>query len=398
MGKPATAARDLIVLAHVPTKAVTAGFLPAARALNLNVILLTDQPEAHRQAAPERVIACDVFNPLAVIDTLTRLPHPAAVFTNSDHLQASAALAARYFGLPGKNWGTAYRAKNKAEMRRRLAALGLDTLWHAALMDEAELARVAAGAPYPCVVKPEEGVASESVRFITGPEELEAACRAAWTVYPGQALLVEEYLDGPLCTLETLGDGKDLIPLGGFRTQLSPLPHFTETRLDWGLPAGAAEDVCAQIRPFGVGFGACHTEFVLTDRGPRLVEINYRNIGDECDFLLADILGIPLFEVVLRLHLGEPLPAIPRARNAGAIQYFCADQAGTVADTPHDFERTDGDVRLTFHNLVRAGEVIRLSQSNRDYLGLLRAVGPEAAAVDTALGRAAAGLTWEVRP
>lgn len=398
--------RELVVLAHVPTASVSFGFLPAARTLGLRVSLLTDQPESHRRVwsdasanlIPDEIIACDVFNPLAVIETLTRRPRPAAVFSNSDHLQASTSLVAAYFGLPGKDWQTAYRAKNKTEMRRRLAALGLDSLWHAGLSDQADLARVKGQAPYPCVVKPEEGVASEAVSFVTTPDELEAACYAAWDISPGQALLVEEYLNGPLCTLETLGDGKALIPLGGFRTQLSPLPHFTETRLDWGLPAGMAQAICAQVRRFGVGFGACHTEFVLTDRGPRLIEINYRNIGDECDFLLQDILGVPLFEIVLRLYLGEPLPMLPPAPNTGTIRYFCADTGGTVAHAPDNFDHTDGDVRLAFRTLVRAGERISFTHSNRDYLGLLRAVGPDAAVVNAALERTAADIAWAVQP
>lgn len=41
------------------------------------------------------------------------------------------------------------------------------------------------------------------------------------------------------------------------------------------------------IRCFGVGFGACHTEFVMTNKGPRLIEINYRNIGDYREFLMV---------------------------------------------------------------------------------------------------------------
>jgi len=115
----------------VPTDSVNEGFIPAAKALGLRVTLLTDCLAAHREyfaragreGHPDEIVACDVFNPLAIVDSVTRRrPRPAAVFSNSDHLQASVAMAAQYFGLPAKDWRTAYRAKNKAEMRRHLAS------------------------------------------------------------------------------------------------------------------------------------------------------------------------------------------------------------------------------------------------------------------------------------
>ena len=136
--------QTLYVLAHVPTAPVNEGFLPAARALGLTVALLTDCADAHRAhfaqsglpAYPDEIVPCDVFNPLAVIDAITRRGgQPAAVFSNSDHLQTATAIAASYFGLPGKDWRTAYAAKNKAEMRRRLAERGIDTLWHAVVCE-----------------------------------------------------------------------------------------------------------------------------------------------------------------------------------------------------------------------------------------------------------------------
>lgn len=40
--------QTLFILAHVPTAPVNEGFLPAARALGLAVVLLTDCADAHR--------------------------------------------------------------------------------------------------------------------------------------------------------------------------------------------------------------------------------------------------------------------------------------------------------------------------------------------------------------
>lgn len=398
--------QNLIVLAHVPTDSVNEGFLPAAKSLGLSVSILTDCADAHRAhfakgglpAYPDEILSCDVFNPLAVIDALTqRRVRPVAIFSNSDHLQTSTSVAADYFGLPRKDWHTAYRAKNKAEMRVRLQALGIDTLWHATVCDPAMLAELSE-VPFPAVVKPREGVASLQVSLARDHAELQAQCAAVWDDHPGRPMLIEEYIDGPLYTLETLGDGKALMVLGGFQVRLSPPPHFIEQEAVWmpGPPQGEAARVLEMVRAFGVGFGACHTEFVLSAQGPRLIEINYRNIGDYREFLLQDTLDIPLFETVLRLYLGQPLPALKLAGHAARIRYFVASEAGTVARAPAAFAERSDAVRLSYQPLRAVGDTVALTHSNKDYLGVLRGAGPDAGALASAMNEAADRLSWEI--
>ena len=398
--------QDLIVLAHVPTDSVNEGFLPAAKALGLSVTLLTDCADAHRAhfakkglpAYPDDILSCDVFNPLAVIDQLShRTPSPSAIFSNSDHLQTSTAVAADYFGLPRKDWHTTYRAKNKAEMRARLQSLGIDTLWHATVCDAAMLAALPE-IPFPAVVKPREGVASLQVSLARNRAELQAQCEVVWGDHPGRPMLIEEYIDGPLFTLETLGDGQALWVLGSFRVQLSPPPHFVELGAEWmpGPLQGEAARVLEIVRAFGVGFGACHTEFVMSAQGPRLIEINYRNIGDYREFLLQDTLGIALFETVLRLYLGQPLPVLQAADHAALIRYFVASEAGTVARAPAAFAERNDALHLTYQPLRSAGDTIVLTRSNKDYLGVLRGAGPDAGTLASAMDAASQRLSWDI--
>lgn len=399
--------REVIINAHVPTDSVNEGFIPAAKSLGLSVILLTDCAQAHRehfakqdlQGCPDEIIACDVFNPLAVIDAITRRKQPPdAIFSNSDHLQTSTALAAEYFGLPGKDWQTTYRAKNKAEMRKRLASQGIDMLWHEVVCDANALDKIRHHVPLPCIVKPREGVASQNVSMARDHEELNAHCAAIWAEHVGQALLIEEYIEGPLYTLETLGDGKELIALGGFQVKLTPPPFFVELDAVWGtaLPAQTEAQVLEMIRQFGIGFGACHTEFVMSDSGPRLIEINYRNIGDYREFLLCDVLQTPLFEAVLRLYLGESLPSIHLSNNAAWIRYFTANEAGRLNHAPDGFTQSEEAFKLTYLPLRKVGDMIRLTNSNKDYLGVLRGSGACAQQLETAMDRASQSLTWEI--
>ncbi|MGL1590381.1 ATP-grasp domain-containing protein, partial [Vibrio parahaemolyticus] len=67
-------------------------------------------------------------------------------------------------------------------------------------------------------------------------------------------------------TLETLGDGRQIMAFGGFRVTLAEPPNFVELAAEWGdvLPPAQRAAVLDQITRFGVGFGSCHTEFILT--------------------------------------------------------------------------------------------------------------------------------------
>ncbi|WP_204358446.1 siderophore biosynthesis protein [Streptosporangium sp. 'caverna'] len=472
----------LYLTALKPTDSVTDGFLPAAHELGCDVTILTDRPEHHRHAGTE-VLGCDVRDARAVIDVIAHHHAPDAIFSNSDHLQAETALAAEYFGLPGKDWRACATTKNKALTRRRLAAAGVEVV---------RAVRLAAGdpvprdLPFPAVVKPREGVASEDVVLVRDAGELAAAVRAIRDRRPDEALVVEEYLDGPLHTLETLGDGERTQVLGGFRTRLGPLPYFVEERLDWEPPPGS-EHVLRALDALGAGFGACHTEYAMTSAGPRIIEVNYRVIGDHCDFLVADLLGVPLFERILGVHLGAKLsdrgtpgmlamrpdgpskpgteqgepgmlamrpdgpskpgteqgepgmkpggpskpgaepgePGILRAKTGdpgtpamrpgrpgklgtepggpgaagghGTVLSLIADRSGTVVEAPGTIVPAAGDRIRLWHRPLRAvGDRIDQSNTNRDYMGIVRAIGPDRASVDAALTAFTAGNPWVI--
>jgi ATP-grasp domain len=396
----------LCLVALNPTDSVTEGFLPAAAALGLRVTLLTDQPDAHdraytgRPSAPAEIIGCDVRDFRAIIDHLDRDDPVSAVFSNSDHLQTQTALAASHAGLPAKDWRAALRVKNKAQMRRHLARLGVDDVFSRELLPGNEID--AAGMPFPCVVKPREGVASEDVVLVADATELARVCADIRRRKPDVVLVAEEFLTGELHSLETIGDGGTPAVLGGFQTTLSPQPYFIEESMVFqpSPPPARVRAVLAQLAALGVGFGACHTEYLVDGDRVRLVEVNYRAIGDQCDLLLADVTGVPLFEYVLRVHLGEPLPTVLPARRGGSarVDWPIADRGGTlVAAPPPSDEQQDG-VALSYRPLRDIGDQRPKTNTNRDYLGVLRTIGTDQSFVDGAARAFLSAQRWDIQP
>ena len=390
---------QLVLLAHVVNRAVTEGFIPAAKRLGYNICLVTDHGLAYQQAfvdsddIPDSLVVTDVFNPLAVIDSLQNHGITAdVVFSNSDHLQTSTALVAQFYGCASKDWRVCYQAKNKAAMRQRLNALALPTVWSTRWQLGTPLPE---DIPFPVVAKPREGVASMDVCLCEDAHALQSY-GAQYARLDNQVLL-EAYLEGPLFTLETLGDGKQLMAIGGFDVSLSPLPHFIETKACWNGPIARdyQQQALAQVMAFGVQLGVCHSEFVLTDKGPVLIEINYRSIGDGREFLLDELFAFSWFETILSLHAGADLPTLDIHSPSAAICYFPATKSGTISTSPANFAIDEGNFHARYLGLKPTGDTITLSHSNKDYLGVLTLWG-DADKLDAELSDLSSRLKWEI--
>jgi len=409
------------LIASKVTDSVVYGFLPAAARLGLDLTVLTDQPARHERAiaaargrprpgvigAPAEigepaVAGCDPWDVRALIPRLAGLPAADAVLTNSDHLQTQTALAADYFGRPGKDWRAALRARDKMLMRRRLADTGTENV------AATEIIPGPAGLPeltYPVVLKPATGVASEDVVLVHDQAELAEHVARIGRRRPGERLIAEEYLPGPLRTAEVFGDGTTTWVLGGFRTDLSAPPFFVEERLTWDPPPPEAEKhVLSALAGLGAPFGPGHVEYAEAAQaaGPRLIEVNDRLIGDHCDFLLSDLLGVDLFELTLRTYLGEPLPPgpPPPARGHAITEGVVAPRSGVLtAAPPAGPQPASGTgTALTYWPLRQPGDRIDLTHTNRDYLGVICAAGPDPAAVEHSVRTLRAANAWPLIP
>ncbi|MFI8933189.1 siderophore biosynthesis protein [Streptomyces sp. NPDC053474] len=382
------------VTAFHPTPTISEGLVPAAQRLGSGVVVLTNQPEAHRAACrghavrPLAVEAAEVRDGEAVasraIQLARRYGRPQALLSNSDLLQPPTALAAALLGLPGKDWRATVCCKSKALTRWGLAESGLDTVISVKLGPDDDVSAVAAHLPFPAVVKPQEGVASKDVWRVESMEELADRVARIRARRRGVTLVAEEYLPGPVHTFETLGDGQSLYHFSSWRCTLGAPPWSTTVgRRDWApcLPEPVEQHLRAQLTALGVGLGACHTEFVIDGDRARIIEVNYRLLGDTMDFLCSDLLGIDLFTEVIRLHSGQrlrtDLPCVRRLRRHARLALVVADRSGTLAQSPAPLDsQLPGGILLTHRRLREPGTTAPLHHDSRDFLSTIRATGP----------------------
>jgi biotin carboxylase len=306
------------------------------RALGMGVVLVSRALTWERDLV-EDWIEADPTNPDDVTAKVAARSRPAGVVNCSESCLETAARLACIYGLPGPRVVTVRQCRDKIIMGERLASAGVPQARRQVVTspDEAEAAVRAVGLPV--VLKPSTGVASLFTVRCETAVELRARLReftaqiAVRTPAPLRQMrgrwLVEQYLDGPAFSVESLvtDDAVEHIavcekgPIAGpfFRE----IGHSTPPRLATGTVSELTDLATRAIRALGIDWGVTHAEFKFTSAGdPHMLEIAARMGGGSIRQVVRLATGVDLVELTLRLALGQR-PAVhagPRADGSAA--------------------------------------------------------------------------------
>jgi len=231
------------------------------------------------------------------------------------HRQAWLATA---LGLATTPIRTVARLNDKLLQREAHLAAGVPVPRFSAvndMVDQAEVARLAAQVGFPALLKPRDGTACQGIRLVEDVTQLSHLLTEE-VEHPGRMILEERMADlpqnGPYAdrvSVETIAcDGHygHLGVTGLF--EMMPVFRSTGGFFPADVPADAAEvlfDLATRaIQALGSDFGFYRTEIKLTPEGPKIIEINGRPTGLTPTVVkLAS--GVPLLQLSMRLALGE---------------------------------------------------------------------------------------------
>jgi biotin carboxylase len=236
------------------------------------------------------------------------------------------------------------------------------------------------------VVKPAAGSGSVGVRRCTDAAQVRAAAEtvlesdpAVLGLPPQSAVLIEQYLDGPEFSVETLDD--QVIGVTG--KHLGSEPYFVETghdfpaRLAPGRRHELGEVALAALRALGLGWGPAHTELRWSSAGIRIVEVNPRLAGGMIPRVVEVATGVDLIRHTVARAAGLELPLVP-ARSGGASSRFLLPcDAGRLTEVSGlaEASRQPGvvDVVLT----AGLGQQLAVRNSFQDRFGYLISAGED---------------------
>ncbi|WAZ24810.1 ATP-grasp domain-containing protein [Streptomyces cinnabarinus] len=356
---------------------------------------LRSAPEgtAHPLLGARHVITADTNDTEALLPEVERLHGVLGfdgVVTSCDYYLPTAARLAGRLGLPGPGPEAVGTACRKDATRRVLAAAGLPQPRFAVHQEWPELARAAREIGYPLVVKPVDLCAGMYVRRVDDEARLAEAVRALHG-FPVNArgqervplVLLEELLDGPEVSVETVSHGGAVRVLGVTDKSIGGAPAFIETGHMFPAALTPAESATVRrtavdaLKALGLTDGVvAHTEIKLTSAGPRVVEVNPRPAGNRITELVRHVTGIDLAAACVDVALGNApdlRPADTGLRSA-AIGFLVPERTGTL-EALDGSSVTDAEDVLEIQ-LAEPGHAVQAAGSNNEYLGHVMAGDP----------------------
>lgn len=319
--------RDSPCLVVVHDTGSASGFeiLSSARKL-CEVVFLVDRARMESVGEIERLAqlaeVCDVTG-LSDVDVVRRLTELGAtgVVTFSEYQLERTASLARELGLPHLSEAAVAALTDKARQRAVLRDTRVDAVGCRVVRSVAEVSGALAEVGLPAVLKPRRGAGS--VNTVACHDVAAAESAVAEFLKHGPAeFVVEELLVGAAAgafanyvSVESLvfqGDVRHVCVTGKF-----PLAEpfretgcFVPSSLDASREAAVLDLAERAVRALGVTTGVTHTEIMLTDAGPRVIEVNGR-LGGSIGPLVRRAATYDLARAAIELALGRD-PGQPR--------------------------------------------------------------------------------------
>lgn len=270
------------------------------------------------------VTAAKSFRPDGIMTLATDMP-----------MRAIAA-ACQACGLLGISLDTAIKATDKGEMIKAFERYGVDCPWYYIVKNEEELKMAIDNLSFPCVVKPTDNAGSRGVVLCHDRKELEKAYEYAYGESRGGSVIIEEYLQGPEFSVEVIVVNKEPHVIQITDKLTTGAPHFVE--MGHSQPSKQPEEnkikirdlACRAVKAVGIDFGPVHVEMILTEQGPKMVELGAR-MGGDCiaTHLVPLSVGVDMVRATIEMACGMEPDIQPKCQKGSAIRYFDTP-AGTL--------------------------------------------------------------------
>ncbi|NQZ11018.1 MAG: ATP-grasp domain-containing protein [Algicola sp.] len=343
--------RKVLAILEAPRTGNGMLLLQSALEYDCDLIFITDgldkYDEAYgkdnlfRQLKPTQV--CQVTSssdPLVIVEALKQYPKIDGLVAILDRHVRVCAQIAELLSIPYLTRQCVELALDKHESRNLCEQAGVSVPRYCVVEDRQEAKALAQQWGFPVVLKASIGAGSQQVKFCASVDEFDVIYHtiAQLANDSGAQILLEEFVTGPLYSVETISYQGQLSFLGITNRRLGKLPSFAEIAA--GFPAELGQSAQSQLfeatrkslKAVGFDRGIGHTEFIFSHQGPVLVEINPRIGGGALGTLMSRALDVDIYEQIIRVALGEA-PNIPQRKTCGAVfQFLYPESSGRLVD------------------------------------------------------------------
>jgi biotin carboxylase len=288
------------------------------------------------------VATTDIDLVLAAAREIAATARVAGVLSWDEARIHQAAQVAAELGLPTTDPDAVWRCRDKYGSRTALAAAGVPQPRFALVGTAAEGRAAAEEIGFPVVLKPRAAAASYGVvRAVDADEVAGYFAFAAQATVPHmpryeRSVLIEEYLDHPEISIDSVVYGGQVVPLFLAHKVIGYAPYFEETghivsNNDPLLRDPAMVEVLRNTHnALGITTGWTHAEFKLTETGPKVIEVNGRLGGDLIPYLGMRASGLDPGLIAAAVACGREPEIVVDRELVSAIRFFYVAQDDTI--------------------------------------------------------------------
>ncbi len=274
----------------------------------------------------------------------------------TDMPMRSLAYACEKLNLVGIDYDTAVRATDKGEMIEAFEKYEVAHPWYYILKAGENIDSVVDEINYPLIVKPTDNSGSRGVVLVHNKEELYDAISYSTKESREGNIILEEYMVGPEVSVEVIAlDGEPYV-LQITDKLTTGAPHFVE--MGHSQPSKLSRKIQEEIRTLaakackavGLVNGPAHAEIIITDVGPKMVEIGVRMGGDNITTHLVPLsTGIDMTKAMIQIACGEKPDIQKKIDKASAIRFLKVPEGRIVNITGvNDAKKVSGVKEIIF--------------------------------------------------
>ncbi|HRZ42985.1 MAG TPA: ATP-grasp domain-containing protein [Bacteroidales bacterium] len=302
-----------------------------AQAEGYAVIATDRNPEAPGLKTADHPFCMDASE-LPATWKLAREWKPCAITTRTELLLPVVASVCHELQLPGPDKTCAELSVDKYRFRETMQRAGIRTPRFASPENEAALLETLASIGLPAIIKPVDFSGSTGVSLIRTSEDAVPAFLRARNASPAGWVILEEFVNGKEISVETWSQHGKIHFVAFTDKQVSGNGHFVELRhtipsalslTEQRLVMGEVEKMAAAMN---LNDTIAHTEVILSENGPVIVETGARPGGDHIAFRLVPLAtGIDMYRIMFQLAAGIEVPSHTPTAKAAAIQYSTSE-------------------------------------------------------------------------
>lgn len=320
-----------------------------AKDMGLHVVVSDMNPRAPGFTVADDCIVASTYNIEETISAVQKYhktvrPIDGVICIAADVPLTVSSVAAE-LGLQGISTESARLATDKLAMKQHFLAKGVPIPWFCKVASIEHLRQIVSERSLPLVLKPIDSRGARGVLRLAGDVDLDWAFKHSISFSPMGQVMVEEYLEGPQVSTESvLINGKAFSP--GFADRnYEFLDQFAPYIIENGghqpsILALEEREAVSRLAEraalaMGISTGVAKGDMVLTKDGPKVIEIAARLSGgwfSTDQIPLAT--GVDFVGVAIKSALGEKVgeeELIPKYQKGVAIRYFFPDPGRVVS-------------------------------------------------------------------